>query len=377
MAARDRSPALDPQLTPFVSELRDEAGPALELARAGINDRDLRRVEVTEAGVLGVLRLGFRCNQRCAMCFQGRHWPDPPVALVWTWLEELAAAGVQMLMLTGGEPTTYPELVDLVQRASRHGMEVHLQTNGVRLADEGYVQQLAAAGLAAVSVAFHAAEPSRSDGLTRTPGSHPQTVQGICNALNADLLVQLICCVEDATVDALEPLAGFIVDQLVDPFPDNPVARVELLQPGGYFDAERMARCMTPLSRVAGPAVAAARLLRRADVLLEVGGPCGFPLCTFRAAPELVPWRHRGVAERRGVYWRGFGETCGRCVAASYCMGLREEYRQIHGVAGVIPYERLPACAGEDRRPIALLRARAATLRERRQRRARRGCPST
>jgi MoaA/NifB/PqqE/SkfB family radical SAM enzyme len=354
-------------LTSFVDGA-DEDGPAGAFVRAGIADRSLRRVEHTEAGTLGVLRLGFRCNQRCAMCFQGRSWPDPPAELVRTWLDELGAAGVDMLMLTGGEPTVFPELPELIERASqRYGMEVHLQTNGVMLADAEYLAMLVEAGLAVVSVAFHSADPAASDELTGSAGGHERTVRGIENALGANLLVLLVACVEDATVGGLEQYAEFVVRELVRPFSDNSVARVEFLQPGGYYDEERMARTMTPLDRVAAPMVAAARLLRDAEVDLEIGGACGFPQCVFHEAPDLVPWRHRGEPDRRGVYWRDYDDTCGRCAAAGYCLGLREEYRRIHGAAGVLPYDALPQAAAAADRSIERLRRRADALRARRQ----------
>lgn len=352
--------------------LRNALQAAEPFVRAQIADRALRRFESSPAGQLGVLRLGFRCNQDCAMCFQGRSWPDPPRRLVEQWLEELASADVRLLVLTGGEPTIYSWLPELIERAyHHHGMEVGLQTNGVALARPRYLAGLVDAGLSVVSVALHSADPARSDRLTGVAGSHRRTVQGIRNALGADLLVMLVCCVEEATVEGLEQLARFVVDDLARPFASNPVAQLELLQPGGYHHRRRMVEGMSPLDRVRPPLLAAARALQRGGVPLEVGGACGFPQCVLLDAPELIAWRRRGAEQWRDVYWRGFEESCGRCEAASFCMGLREEYRQIHGARGVVPYRAIPWAAPAGDRRIEQLWARAEALRARRCPRAR------
>ena len=34
-----------------------------------------------------IIRLGFRCNQDCWFCWQGRKWPEPPAELYHRWLE--------------------------------------------------------------------------------------------------------------------------------------------------------------------------------------------------------------------------------------------------------------------------------------------------
>lgn len=325
------------------AELRAALEAVQGFALAGIEDRTLRRVEPTGVGKLGVLRLGYRCNQDCAVCFQGRDWPEPPRQLLLQWLDEMAQAGIQLLMLTGGEPTVYPWLGELIQRAaSAHQMEVHLQTNAVLFAKQDYLRRLVDAGLSSASIAFHAADPARSDEFCRAPGTHQLTVAGIRNALDADLVVLLCCCVDDGTLDGLEEHARFIVEQFVTPYADNPVRRVEYLQPGGYHDRARMQRTLSSLDRVEPLLVAAGRILRAAGVGLECTGPCGFPQCVFRNEPSLVPWRERQQLFPDGVYWRGFEETCGRCAAASHCMGLREEYVAIHGTRGVVPYDALP-----------------------------------
>lgn len=54
-----------------------------------------------------IIRLGFRCNQDCWFCWQGRKWPEPPAEYYHRWLEEAAAAGHRFVTFSGGEPTIH------------------------------------------------------------------------------------------------------------------------------------------------------------------------------------------------------------------------------------------------------------------------------
>ncbi|MFT5685718.1 MAG: hypothetical protein ACI8RZ_006672, partial [Myxococcota bacterium] len=94
-----------------------------------LDDGRFRQIGSSPMGDYGLLRLGYRCNQDCWFCWQGRSWPAPPMAQFFTWLDELAEAGITALQLTGGEATTYTRLPELIARASAYGMAVSLQTN--------------------------------------------------------------------------------------------------------------------------------------------------------------------------------------------------------------------------------------------------------
>jgi organic radical activating enzyme len=309
----------------------------------GIDDYALRRVERNATCDSGMIWIGFRCNQNCSFCFQGRHWPDPPRALVFRWVDELAAANIPVLTVTGGEPTTYSWLPELVAHGARkHGMRVSLQTNAMLFSRPGYVQRLVDAGLAGALVALHSADAAISDSMTRAPGSHQRTVDGIRNALDAGLWIFLNCCVEEANVEGLAEHARFVVEQLVEPYPHNPVARVEYSQPGKHFDREQPRRSVAPFDRVGPNLIAAARLLRDAGVPVECTGTCGFPPCLFASDPSLARWRRRASFDPQRFSWRSLGEPCRRCAASSHCLGLRPEYLAIHGTRGVIPFAEMP-----------------------------------
>ena len=167
-------------------------------------------------------------------------------------------------------------------------------------------------------------------------------MQGIENALRAGLWVGVNCCVEASNVDGLEAHARYIVSRFVEPFPDNPVRLAEYSQPGAYYDDTRMSESMAPLDLVAPGLVAALRVLRAAGVSVECAGTCGFPVCTLREEPKLVPWREAERLDAHHLSARLYPDGCASCAARGYCVGLREDYQRLHGARGVVPYAALP-----------------------------------
>lgn len=91
------------------------------------------------------------CNCTCAICFSvsspgagGQRTPDDVVALA----RRLKQRGVCAVMLSGGEPTLHPNLLEIVSRIRALGMDVTLASNGLRLGrDEALARNLRRAGL--------------------------------------------------------------------------------------------------------------------------------------------------------------------------------------------------------------------------------------
>ena len=354
-------PTADPSLARSLlaaTEARDGERPAAALWAAvaelgrydGISDYMYRQLSAGTMGPTAYLRLGFRCNQDCGFCWQGRDWPDAGEAAYRGWLDEIAAAGVRHLSITGGEPTLHPALPDLIERATAvHHMAVMLQTNAIRLRKPAFLQRLRDAGLRVLFVSFHAADPAVSDAMTGAPGTHAGTVAGIEAALGAGMVVVLNCVVEAANAAALEDHARFVVDRFVTPFPQNPVRSVSYSNPAAYFDRDRWLGAMPPFDVIQGPLLAAARVLRQAGVLAETMGTCGFPPCLFHDEPALIRLVSAEDLERmdeRDRVSRAHGAICQGCAALARCQGPRSAYLERYGDRGLRPFEVLPDAPG-------------------------------
>jgi pyruvate-formate lyase-activating enzyme len=300
------------------------------LAASGAQDFMLRSYDASRAE--GNLRLGFRCNQDCGFCWQSRAWPDPPDALYQTWLDELATLGARRLVISGGEPTLHPALIELVRRASSvHGMRVCLETNALRLRQAEYLRALSEAGLGEVFVSLHSHDPARSDALTRAPGTHAKTVAGVRAALDAGLGVTLNCVILQDTVAELAAFAEFVCTRLTG------TERVVFSQPSAAFDLAYYDAHGPSLAAVRTGLPGALRRLKHAGIGVECVGTCGFPPCVVPDHPEL--WRALGAdaVAASAAARHEFVEGCQGCAARTQCLGLRTEYRMRHGDADVAP----------------------------------------
>ncbi len=316
---------------------------------AEISDEYYRRVFYGVVGASANLRLGFRCNQDCGFCWQSRAWPEPPTGMYRTWLEEIAAAGVRQLIVTGGEPTLRKGLPALLGRAHELGMATMVQTNAVQLAKPEVLARLVEARANRLFVSFHAADPDISDGMTRAPGTHRRTVAGITAALKAGIRVGLNCVVERANHRDLPAHAAFIAEHFVRAIPTNPVESVTYSRPQTYHDRELWRERLVPLDEIEPFLLRAVETLRTVGVLLDVTtGSCGLPACLLRAHPGLIflpEPEHVGMADPTYRSHARDGTACGRCALVDRCQGPGQGYFELHGDRGLVPFDALPAMA--------------------------------
>jgi radical SAM protein with 4Fe4S-binding SPASM domain len=109
-----------------------------------------------------ILSLGDRCNLACSYCFnadnrrarlsKGSAGPQMGRADIARMAREYAALGGRSAILTGGEPTLNPELVEICGDVKAAGLEVKLITNGTRLARFDPAALAAVVDLIAVSL---------------------------------------------------------------------------------------------------------------------------------------------------------------------------------------------------------------------------------
>lgn len=133
------------------------------------------------------------CNFGCVYCAaDGKSVVDPqitPVEQFMSWIAELCAvAPIQKIRLTGGEPTLYRDLVQLIAAIKQTtAAQVYLTTNGHRL--RKLAGPLKDAGLDGVNVSLDAIEP---EVFTAMGGrNYAAVIQGIHDAVDVGLQVKI------------------------------------------------------------------------------------------------------------------------------------------------------------------------------------------
>jgi len=128
--------------------------------------------------------IGAICNNNCVFCMEedrdGRYINNSAMTSERVrWILE-QNQGAEEVCFTSGEPTTRPELPDLVAMAKRLGYrKISVMTNGRRLSHRPYAALLAKAGMNRFYISIHDHTKKLHEGLTRTPESFEQTVSGL------------------------------------------------------------------------------------------------------------------------------------------------------------------------------------------------------
>lgn len=137
------------------------------------------------------LALTYRCNADCPHCYNARprDYPEMSTDQWYRIIDLMWKIGVPHICFTGGESTLREDLSSLISHADSKGQITGLLTNGIRLSDRSYVEDLVTAGLDHVQITIESHLAEEHDRMVGTPGAWEKTVQGIRNVLDCGLYV--------------------------------------------------------------------------------------------------------------------------------------------------------------------------------------------
>ncbi len=137
------------------------------------------------------LALTYLCNNDCTHCYnvKSRNLQELSTKDWKKVIDRLWEIGIPHVVFTGGEPTLRQDLVELVEYASTKGQITGLNTNGRRLQDKRFVEDLVAAGLDHVQITLESHDPLIHDEMVRHKGAWKETTAGIKNAVESELYV--------------------------------------------------------------------------------------------------------------------------------------------------------------------------------------------
>lgn len=296
---------------------------------------------------VGLVRLGYLCNQDCGMCWQSRDWGGFGAEQVRTWIEDLYAAGARSLLISGGEPSLDSNLPDHLRFARGLGFStITLETNAIRCSRGDYAQTLHDAGLTDAFVSLHSADPEVSDAITRAPGTHVRTVAGVQRLLAAGVAVKLNAVMTSRGLERLPELPDLIATEFGHrgaPLPDRGagISGLMLSYPTEPYEKKLLQDMLpepnqlrTSLRKTVERAVAVGLKLDGLD------GPCGPALCAFGADPRVVSLRP--VPGPLPAHFRIKLPSCDDCQVADACFGVRPEEHARYGDGVVEPLDARP-----------------------------------
>ncbi len=146
------------------------------------------------------LALTYRCNNDCAHCYNprpqkldgepARYQNEELTTVEWKEvIDRLWELSIPHIVFTGGEPTLRPDLAELIHYAEEKGQITGLNTNGRRLSDPAYLDELVSAGLDHVQITLESHDPDIHDAIVCAKGAWRQTTDGLKNVLATRLFV--------------------------------------------------------------------------------------------------------------------------------------------------------------------------------------------
>ena len=160
------------------------------------------------------LALTYRCNNECSHCYNARprKYPELPTNNWIDILDELYKIGIPHVVFTGGEPTVYDGLCELIAYSNKIGLITGLNTNGRMLSDAQYLEKLIDAGLDHVQITIESHDPAIHDEMVRAKGAWLQTISGLRNALKSPLFVMTNTTMLKPNSPCLEDTLRFLAD---------------------------------------------------------------------------------------------------------------------------------------------------------------------
>jgi pyruvate-formate lyase-activating enzyme len=277
------------------------------------------------------VRVNFHCNQACEFCFVSTHLPPAAEAAVRAAIER-AARERSVVVLSGGEPTLNPRLVDYVQLAKRLGAaSVELQTNGTRLAHAGLAAALAEAGLDGAMISLHGSTAAISDAVTAAPGTFVATLSGIDALVRTPVRVRLNFVFCQANREDFPRFVDLVAERW-------PTAGIVVSFVGSHTDVVPRSTALIPSFGEVMPSLVAG-LARARSAGLDVSGfesMCGLPLCVFPEA-ERAAFSQIALPAEAGAGEFVKAEGCSRCAETHRCFGVRRGYAELHGTGELTP----------------------------------------
>jgi len=137
--------------------------------------------QTLKAPVSVVWSLSYGCNLRCMHCYQDASRPSSDELTIEQQLnivDQMAQAGVSMVVLSGGEPLTNPNLGKLIERIRRHDMAISIDSNGV-LMETNVAESLKESGVASVELSLDSVDPGSHDSFRGLEGAFEKTLNAV------------------------------------------------------------------------------------------------------------------------------------------------------------------------------------------------------
>jgi len=162
---------------------------------------------------LGYIQLARRCNQKCVFCSNPDNGRILTLEQAKSHVDDFVARDYHGIILTGGEPTLFVELEELVRYANSKNMPPRMISNGQKTSRFEFLKSLKDAGLTHLHLSIHSYKHEVQDYLTQTPGSLKKQIRSLENAGKLGLTVDINCVINRYNANHLHKNVQWLVKE--------------------------------------------------------------------------------------------------------------------------------------------------------------------
>ncbi len=156
-----------------------------------------------------------RCNLKCVHCYS--HSTSKPgeneltTAEAKAFIQDIAEFGSPVILFSGGEPLTRPDVMELIEFAVSQGLRAVLSTNGTLISQEK-ARQLKQVNLSYVGVSLDGLQDV-NDAFRGVPGAFQNALEGIRNCREAGIKVGLRFTINKRNASEVEPIFHLLEEE--------------------------------------------------------------------------------------------------------------------------------------------------------------------
>ncbi len=160
------------------------------------------------------LAITYRCNNDCTHCYNARSRRFPEISIS-EWkqiIDKIWSLSIPHIVFTGGEPTLYTGLPELIAYAEEKGLITGLNTNGRKLANPGFLAELVNAGLDHVQITFESHDQEIHNQMVNARDAWEETATGLKNVLDTRLFVMTNTTLLTHNQSSLQETLAYLAD---------------------------------------------------------------------------------------------------------------------------------------------------------------------
>ena len=161
---------------------------------------------------LAYIQISRICNQNCLFCSNPANGKLISFEKAKKIVDQYAEEGYEGIIWTGGEPTLYPRLAELIGYASGRGLPSRVITNGQKFADLSFLEELIGGGLKHIHLSLYSYKPKIQNYLSQNKDSFANIKKALDNLKGAPVTVNINTAINKLNADHLSGTVGWILE---------------------------------------------------------------------------------------------------------------------------------------------------------------------